>query len=50
MDNIKDAFEVEAATFNDKTIILVDDIYQTGFSINEVGRVLKQAGAKYVLG
>lgn len=50
IDNIKDAFEVEAATFNGKTIILVDDIYQTGFSINEVGRVLKQAGARYVFG
>jgi len=39
IDNIKDAFEVDAATFNGRAIILVDDIYQTGFSINEVGRV-----------
>lgn len=49
-DNIKNAFEVEAAIFRGKTVILVDDIYQTGLSIKEVGRVLKQAGAKLVLG
>ncbi|MCM0594159.1 MAG: hypothetical protein HEQ35_04780 [Gloeotrichia echinulata IR180] len=50
IDNIKDAFAADAATFKGKTIILVDDIYQTGFSINEVGRVLKQTGDKYILG
>jgi hypothetical protein len=49
-ENIKNAFEVEAAIFRGKTVILVDDIYQTGLSIKEVGRVLKQAGAKLVLG
>ncbi len=50
IDNIKDAFEVDASIFREKTVILVDDIYQTGFSINEVGRILQQAGAKLVLG
>jgi predicted amidophosphoribosyltransferase len=33
-----------------RDIILIDDIYQTGFTMNEVGRVLLEAGASSVLG
>ncbi|MGB6015750.1 MAG: hypothetical protein WBG32_13560 [Nodosilinea sp.] len=30
--------------------MVIDDIYQTGFSMNELGRMLRLAGAKSVLG
>jgi Phosphoribosyl transferase domain len=50
IDNIKDAFALDASIFQGKNVIIVDDIYQTGFSINELGRILQQAGAKLVLG
>jgi predicted amidophosphoribosyltransferase len=50
VDNLKDAFAIQAAHFAGKEVILIDDIYQTGFSINEVGRALHQVGTKLVLG
>jgi len=55
IDNIKNAFAVSesavsASFFEDKNVIIVDDIYETGCSLNEVSSVLKQAGAKLVLG
>jgi hypothetical protein len=50
LDNIKDAFIVDEEVFTQKTVIIVDDIYHTGFSINEVGRTLQMAGAIQVLG
>ncbi len=33
-----------------QSIILIDDIYQTGFTLNEVGRVVRDAEAQAVLG
>jgi len=50
IDNLKDAFTAEAAQVKGKKVILVDDIYQTGFSINEVCRVLRGQGVAVVLG
>jgi predicted amidophosphoribosyltransferase len=50
IDNLKDAFVVDASVFGGKRVILVDDIYETGFSINEVGRAARSAGASLVLG
>jgi hypothetical protein len=50
VENLKDAFAADSAVFQQKSVILVDDIYQSGFSINEVGRSLRQAGARLVLG
>jgi hypothetical protein len=50
IDNLKDAFAIGATNFGGKGVVLIDDIYQTGFSINEVGRVLHAAGAGLVLG
>jgi predicted amidophosphoribosyltransferase len=40
----------EDADVRGKTVLLVDDIYQSGFTLNEVGRVLFEAGAESVLG
>lgn len=44
--NIKDAFFItDAGIVRNKSIILVDDIMTTGATLEECGRVLKQAGA-----
>ncbi|OAB62769.1 hypothetical protein AY599_12420 [Leptolyngbya valderiana BDU 20041] len=51
IQNIRDAFEVSVPTaFAGKTVIVVDDIYHSGSTIKEVGRMLKLAGARLVLG
>jgi len=34
----------------DRSVILLDDIYQTGFTLNEVGRMLITSGIREVLG
>jgi competence protein ComFC len=49
--NIKDAFFVEnKELLKDKEILLVDDVYTTGATMEECVRVLKRAGAKAVWG
>lgn len=51
LDNVKDAFKVKnKSLLKDKKIILVDDIYTTGATLSECARILKEAGAKTVLG
>jgi len=48
--NVKDAFEVRNAMLvKDRTILLIDDVLTTGNTLNECGRLLKQAGAKKVV-
>lgn len=48
-ENIKDAFFVKEGVSN-KKILLVDDIFTTGATMREAARVLKEAGAKIVIG
>jgi hypothetical protein len=48
--NVKDAFYAEPSVFVGKDIFLVDDIYHTGSTINEVGRALRIAGVRQVFG
>ena len=49
--NVKDSFGVQnAAALEGRTILLVDDISTTGATLSEAARVLKQAGAKKVIG
>jgi len=49
--NVKNAFRVRnTAGVDGKTILLVDDITTTGHTLDECGRILKQAGAKIVAG
>lgn len=45
--NLKDVFKV-SGNIKDKTILLIDDVFTTGSTVNECSRVLKKAGAKEV--
>lgn len=47
--NVKNAFFIADTTkIKDKKVILVDDIYTTGSTVNECSKVLKKAGAKEI--
>lgn len=48
--NIRGAFQVNAERLAGNEIILIDDIYQTGTTINEVTRALRAAGVQRVFG
>lgn len=51
IENVRDAFQVlNPDLIMRKNIIVVDDIYQSGFTLNEISRVLFEAGASSVLG
>jgi competence protein ComFC len=50
VDNIKDAFSVQVNIVKDKTVLIIDDIYHSGLSMNELARTLFNAGAREVLG
>ncbi len=48
--NVNGAFEIiHNERVKNKKIILFDDIYTTGATINEVSRILKDAGAKEII-
>lgn len=47
MKNVRGAFAVEYGRFfEDKNVLLIDDVYTTGATVSECCRVLKKAGAK----
>jgi hypothetical protein len=49
--NVRDAFQITTdGDIENRTVLVVDDIYQSGFTINELARVLFVNGAKAVLG
>jgi competence protein ComFC len=49
MQNLRDAFRLRKNTdVTDKTVLLVDDIFTTGSTLDACSRVLLQAGAKSV--
>lgn len=49
IENVKDAFKIKKADkLKNKKIILFDDIYTTGSTVNECSKVLKKAGAKQI--
>ncbi len=48
LTNLKDAFSVRKGKIPRKNIILVDDIYTTGSTIDSAARVLKEHGAQNV--
>jgi len=48
-DNIKDAFKVvNAEAVAGKRIMLIDDVFTTGGTVNECSKVLKEAGAEHI--
>lgn len=46
--NLKNAFSVREGKVPYKNIILIDDIYTTGSTVNEAARVLREKGAETV--
>lgn len=49
--NVKNAFEItDINKVRGKNILIVDDIMTTGYTLDECSRVLKEAGAKKVIG
>jgi len=50
-ENLKGAFEVkEKERIKNQKIILIDDVYTTGATMEEAAKILKEAGAKEVWG
>jgi len=49
--NIKNCFAIKnGEEINNKRIILLDDVFTTGATMNECAKVLKDAGAKKIIG
>lgn len=48
-ENVTGAFDVDKDIVTRKTIVLLDDIYDSGATLKEVGRLLTQKGAKFVV-
>lgn len=49
MRNVKGTFKViEPLAIKGKRILLLDDVFTTGATVNECSRVLRQAGAEFV--
>lgn len=48
-DNIKDAFDVDENVVRGKVIVLLDDIYDSGATLREAGKLLTQKEAKCIV-
>ena len=49
LKNIKGVFKLKRPLLlNDKSVLLIDDVFTTGATLNECSRVLKLAGAGYI--
>ena len=46
--NVRGAFSLRSAALKGKGVLLVDDVYTSGATVNECSRVLKQGGAKEI--
>lgn len=50
-ENVKDSFKViKPKMVADRRIILIDDVFTTGATMEECARILKESGAKSVIG
>jgi predicted amidophosphoribosyltransferase len=47
-ENVQGAFCADPAIVKDKTILLVDDVFTTGATINAAAAALREAGSKRV--
>jgi ATP-dependent DNA helicase RecQ len=48
-DNVKGAFQVQPPdAVTERTLLLIDDIYDSGYTLRETGRTLMKAGARMV--
>lgn len=50
LNALKGTIELDPDSFKDKIVLLVDDLYQSGISINYVAMLLLEVGAKKVFG
>lgn len=48
-DNVVGAFDVDKNIVEGKIILLLDDIYDSGATLKEVGNLLNRKGAKYIV-
>jgi ComF family protein len=49
-ENVKHAFvSYQAKTLKDQRVLLIDDVFTTGATVNECAKALRQAGAKAVV-
>jgi len=48
-DNVKDAFTIDYSIVKGKTILLIDDIYDSGATLKEIGSTLTKCGAKWIV-
>ena len=48
-DNVKGAFDLNGIDVEGKTVLLVDDIFDTGATIKEIGRMLTAKGAEEII-
>lgn len=49
LENVRDVYKINNTDIKNKKILLFDDIYTTGNTVNECSRMLKQAGAESVV-
>ena len=51
LDNMRGAFACpDASVVHDRDIVLIDDVYTTGATLQDCARALKEAGARHVFG
>lgn len=48
-DNVKDAFTIDSELVKGKTILLIDDIYDSGATLKEIGKTLTEKGAEWIV-
>ena len=48
-ENISDAFNVDEDVIKGKCIVLLDDIYDSGATLKEIGKLLTNKGAKCIV-